>query len=46
VQLAPHEIPAGFDVTVPLPLPFSATVNVNCCSTNVAVTSAAWFTVT
>jgi hypothetical protein len=41
VQTAPHEIPAGLDVTVPLPLPFFATLSVYCCSANVAVTDTA-----
>jgi hypothetical protein len=38
VHAVPHAIPAGTDVTEPLPLPARATVSANVCSVNVAVT--------
>jgi hypothetical protein len=38
VQSAPHEIPAGADVTVPVPVPAVATVSASVSSVNVAVT--------
>jgi len=40
-QVAPHEMPVGELVTVPLPVPAFVTARVNGCSANVAVTEVA-----
>src|SRR2546425_1227666 len=37
-HIAPQSIPAGLEVTLPLPIPVGATVRVNRCAMNVAVT--------
>src|SRR5207249_4073633 len=45
-QVAPQLIPAGFEVTVPLPVPALLTARVTLCSVKVAVTVVAAFKVT
>jgi hypothetical protein len=44
--LGPQLIPAGLDVTVPLPKPVLLTLSVNCCNVKVAVTDLAALIVT
>ena len=46
VQVTPQLMPAGAEVTVPAPLPAGATVKLNNCKVNVAVTDVAALTVT
>ena len=39
--MAPHEIPAGLELTEPVPVPDFETVRLNVCSVKVAVTDVA-----
>lgn len=39
MHVAPHEMPAGLDVTVPVPVPFFVTVNACCVSVKFAFTA-------
>src|SRR2546430_1615943 len=45
-HVAPQSIPAGAELTVPLPVPDLPTVRANCCTLNVAVTVVAAVSVT
>ena len=46
LQVDPQEIPAGVELTVPLPVPTFNTATPTTCATNAAVTDRAWFIVT
>jgi hypothetical protein len=46
VQSVPHEIPAGLDVAVPLPVPALTMVSTNCFGAKLAVTEIALSIVT
>jgi hypothetical protein len=46
LHVTPQSIPAGLDVTVPVPDPVFVTVRLCCWRVNVAVTLRAWVIVT